>query len=159
MLTQKVPKQWLNVYIRKFLFLPSFLPYCAGWGYIVAFTKVLTIYQICHTWIHPSIILLYAPPFKEEFQWVSFTYMCAQYLHHIHPPTPFSHLLPLPLIPPPHTRQDLFCPPVLWFCKRKKLHFCLFKIATQFPFEISMYIYIYIITQIGSPSLFFSFLS
>jgi hypothetical protein len=27
--------------------------YClAGWGYIVAFTKVTTKYQICHTWIH-----------------------------------------------------------------------------------------------------------
>jgi hypothetical protein len=24
-----------------------------GWGYIVAFTKVFTIYQIFHTWIHP----------------------------------------------------------------------------------------------------------
>jgi hypothetical protein len=30
---------------------------CAGW-YIVAFTKVLTMYQIDHTWIHPSTILL-----------------------------------------------------------------------------------------------------
>jgi hypothetical protein len=27
---------------------------CAGWGYIVAFTKVLTMYQLCHTWIHPT---------------------------------------------------------------------------------------------------------
>jgi hypothetical protein len=30
-----------------------FLYCCAGWGYVVAFTKVLTIYQIYHTWIHP----------------------------------------------------------------------------------------------------------
>jgi hypothetical protein len=27
--------------------------YCAEWGYIVAFIKVLTMYQIYHTWIHP----------------------------------------------------------------------------------------------------------
>jgi hypothetical protein len=26
---------------------------CAGWGYIAALTKVLTMYQIYHTWIHP----------------------------------------------------------------------------------------------------------
>jgi hypothetical protein len=31
----------------------SFFYCCAGWGYIVAFTKVLTIYQIYHSWIHP----------------------------------------------------------------------------------------------------------
>jgi hypothetical protein len=31
----------------------SFFKNCAGWGYIVAFTKVLTIYQIYHNWIHP----------------------------------------------------------------------------------------------------------
>jgi hypothetical protein len=31
-----------------------FFFYCrSGWGYTVAFTKVLTMYQICHTWIHP----------------------------------------------------------------------------------------------------------
>jgi hypothetical protein len=31
----------------------SFFYFCAGWGYIVAFTKVLTMYQIYHTLIHP----------------------------------------------------------------------------------------------------------
>jgi hypothetical protein len=34
-----------------FLLLLLLLLLC--WGYIVAFTKVLTIYQIYHTWIHP----------------------------------------------------------------------------------------------------------
>jgi hypothetical protein len=29
------------------------------------------------------------------------------------------------------TRQDMFCSPVLQFCKKEKWHFCLFKIATQ----------------------------
>jgi hypothetical protein len=42
-------------------------------------------------------------------------------LHHIHPPSSLSHLLSLPLVLPSHhpRRQDLFSPPVLWFCKRK----------------------------------------
>jgi hypothetical protein len=35
--------------LGRFLFI--FLLLC--WGYIVAFTKVLTIYQIYRTWIHP----------------------------------------------------------------------------------------------------------
>jgi hypothetical protein len=37
------------------------------WGYIVAFTKVLTIYQVCHSCIHPPTILLYPllPPFLQ----------------------------------------------------------------------------------------------
>jgi hypothetical protein len=45
----------------------------------------------------------------------AFTYMCTQYLHHIHSPIPFPYLL----LVPPH-RQDLYCPPILRFCKRKK---------------------------------------
>jgi hypothetical protein len=35
--------------------------------------------------------------------------MCVHCLHLIHPPTPS----------PPPLRQNLFCPPVLWFCWRK----------------------------------------
>jgi hypothetical protein len=42
-----------------------------------------------------------------------FTYMCKQYLHHIHPPTPFPHILPK------SPRQDMSCSPVL-FCTKKK---------------------------------------
>jgi hypothetical protein len=50
---------------------------CAGWGYIVTFTKVLTIYQICCTWIHPLNYspLSSLPPFLEEFQQVSFFHL------------------------------------------------------------------------------------
>jgi hypothetical protein len=48
------------------------------------------------------------------------TYMCTQYLYYTHSPTPFPHLL----------RQDLFCTPVLWFCKRKNIT-SLFKIALR----------------------------
>jgi hypothetical protein len=39
-----------------------------------------------------------------------FTYMCTQYLHHIHPPTHFP-TSPHHWYHPP--RQNLFCPPVL----------------------------------------------
>jgi hypothetical protein len=39
-------------------------------------------------------------------------------LHHIHPPTPFPHTLTSHWYQP--SRQNLFCPSVLWFCKRKK---------------------------------------
>jgi hypothetical protein len=39
-----------------------FLCVCAGWGYTGVFTKILTIYQIYHTWIHPSTILFHFPP-------------------------------------------------------------------------------------------------
>jgi hypothetical protein len=42
--------------------------------------------------------------------------MCTQYYHHIHPPTPFPYILPIPLMPTP--RQDLFYLPVLHFWKK-----------------------------------------
>jgi hypothetical protein len=44
-----------------------------------------------------------------------FTYMCTQYLHHIHPPIPFPHKLPPPTgtnlpLPPDRTYSTLlFC--------------------------------------------------
>jgi hypothetical protein len=81
-----------------------------------------------------------------------FTNMCIQYLYHVQPPTLSPHPSP-PLVTTP--RQDLFCPPVLQFCKRKnKWHFCLFKIAMQ-VFPCYMSVYTCIITWIGS-SLYFS---
>jgi hypothetical protein len=44
--------------------------YCgAGWGYIVAFTKVLAMYQIYHTWIDPLHCSLSSPP---SHSWNSF---------------------------------------------------------------------------------------
>jgi hypothetical protein len=47
-----------------------------------------------------------------------FKYMCTHYFHHIHPITPFPHVLSSPIgtILP---RQDLFCPPELCFFKGK----------------------------------------
>jgi hypothetical protein len=82
--------------------------------------------------------LLYPPPLipgriSSGISFV-FTYMCARFLYYIHFPTPFtatssSHWYQ------PYPGQDLFCPPVLLFSKRKrkKWHFCLceMKIATQ----------------------------
>jgi hypothetical protein len=72
-------------------------------------------------------------------------------LLHIHPPTPFLHILPLSLLP------TLQIGPLLQFCRRKiKWHSCFFKIGS-FPCDVSMYIHI--IPWISSSPLFFSYLS
>jgi hypothetical protein len=87
----------------KILSFSFFFYCCAGWGYIVAFRKVLTIYQIYHSWIHPLYhfpLSLFSHQFWNSFNRFHFsTYVCTQYLHHIHPHTPFPHFLPLPLVP------------------------------------------------------------
>jgi hypothetical protein len=57
--------------------------------------------------------------------------MCTQHLDHIHPPTPFPHILLSPTGTNSWETRPVL-PPVLWFCKRKKKwHFCLLKIAIQ----------------------------
>jgi hypothetical protein len=94
------------------------------WGYTVAITKVLIIYQIYHTWIYP---LHQSPssPSSPHPGIVStdiifpFIYVNIQYLHHIHLPSLFPHFFPTPTRTNP-PRQHLFHPPVLWFCERKK---------------------------------------
>jgi hypothetical protein len=40
----------------------NFFYCCSGWRYIVAFTKVLTMYQIYYTWIHPPLLSYISPP-------------------------------------------------------------------------------------------------
>jgi hypothetical protein len=100
---------------------------CAGWLHIVAFTNVLAIYQIYHVWTH---LLHHSPLFLPPSISViastgiifSFTYLCMQYLHYIHPPTNFLHLFPLST-GTNLSRQDLFCPAVLKLCKKKKKAF------------------------------------
>jgi hypothetical protein len=89
----------------------------------------------------------------------AFAYICTHFLHHIHPPTPFSWHLPPPMGDSPPPRQVLFRPPVLQFCRREKI----FKKMTflfvwdkgslyeEFLFDISMYICI--VTPIGLYSL------
>jgi hypothetical protein len=74
------------VYIRFFF---SCFCCCAGWGCIVVFTKVLIIYQILHTWIHPlhHSSLFFHPPTPGVVSvgiLFLFTNMCTRYLHYIH---------------------------------------------------------------------------
>jgi hypothetical protein len=100
-----------------------------NWGYIVTFTKVLTILSQLNSFT-PFIILPYfsfsLPPFLEQ---VSFFYFHT-WVHNIF--TIFTHLHPFLISSPSHCTnphpQALFCLPVLCFERR---HFCLFKIATQ----------------------------
>jgi hypothetical protein len=98
----------------------------------------------------PSTSLLYSPlpipGIVSKGITFAFISMCTQCLHHIHPPNPFPCHLPLLLVPV-LPRQDLFCTPVLWFCrkKKKKWHFCLFeiKVATQGASLWYFHVYMY----------------
>jgi hypothetical protein len=76
-----------------------------------------------------SIILLYPPvPIPEIVSTgliVPFTYMCRKYLHYIHPPAFFPHILTPPTGTNHPPRQELFHPSVLQFCKRKTMTFLL----------------------------------
>jgi hypothetical protein len=67
-----------------------------------------------------------------------FTYMCTQNLHPIHPPIPFPHLLPPPLVP---TSPDRTCSALLFsnFVKEKEWRFYLRSLHREFPHDISMY--------------------
>jgi hypothetical protein len=92
------------IFRHLFLFFCHFFLLCK-WRYIVAFTKVFTIYQIYHTCIQPLHNSL--PPFLEQFRHILFflfTYMCTQYLPHIHPPSHYPHFLPLSPAPTPPER-------------------------------------------------------
>jgi hypothetical protein len=87
---------------RYILSTPNFVYCCAGWGYIVAFTKVLTVYQIYHAQVHSLHLspLLFPPPIPGMVSAgiiFAFTYICTQFLYHIHSPTPLS----LPWAHPP----------------------------------------------------------
>jgi hypothetical protein len=122
-------RMWDKEMISFFLLVSSFFNTICWRGYFVVFTKVLTIYQIYHTWIRP---FHYSPlssspliPGIVSTGLISpFTYMYAQYLHHIHLPTPFPQLLPTPTSTN-SLRQELFYPPVLWFYKQNDIFTCL----------------------------------
>jgi hypothetical protein len=71
--------------------------------------------------------------------------MCIQYLHHIHPPMSFLHLLSLP-----HWYQQPQAGSVLPSCylifakeRKKKLHFFLFKIPTEGVLLWHFHVYMY----------------
>jgi hypothetical protein len=73
-----------------------------SWRYIVAFIKVLTIHQICHSWIHT----LHRSPLPSfPHSWNSFN---RSHFYHLHTPTG------------PTLQAEPVLPPVLWFCKGKK---------------------------------------
>jgi hypothetical protein len=63
------------------------------------------------------------------------------YLHYIHHPTPFLHIIPLPLIPILLDRSfSVFL--LSDFVEGKKWLFCLQQLYTEFLCNISMYIYV-----------------
>jgi hypothetical protein len=112
-------------FVKEFQLYLFFLLYCCDrWGHIVALTQVLMMYQIYHTWIH---LHNHSPSSSSPDSWSTFSrYHFRIYLHlytfyctifTLLPPFP-QHLL-LPTGVSPTTEQDLFHPPVLWFCKRK----------------------------------------
>jgi hypothetical protein len=57
-----------------------------------------------------------------------FIYTCTQYFHHIHPPIPFSYILPFPWYLPPDRTCFTLLSSVVW---KKIRHFCLLKISIQ----------------------------
>jgi hypothetical protein len=103
----------------------SFLYCCTGQGYIEALAKVLTMYQIYHTWIHPLHHSLSSPlpNSQNSFNNSHFSTYIHVYLHYIHtvcillPHFPITSALTSANLPP----QNVFCSPILWFCRRKKI--------------------------------------
>jgi hypothetical protein len=94
----------------------------------VAFIKVLTVYQLYHTWIHPSTPLLYPScPIRGIIPACiifAFTYMHTHFLHY----SP-SYPLPLHLPPPTGASPSPWAGHVLSFCssilqKRKEKENC-----------------------------------
>jgi hypothetical protein len=79
---------------------------CAGWGYIVAFIKVLTLHQMYHTWNHP---LHHSPLFPSPLLPGTVSTGIIFHLHTcVHSictiftlPLPFPTTFSLPLIPTP----------------------------------------------------------
>jgi hypothetical protein len=128
-------------------------------GYIVTFIKVLKIYQLYQYCIHP----LYYSLFLLFHFWNSFCRYHFSICIHMYtvfapysPSTSFSTPSTLPLYQLP--RQDLFYPSILLFFKKtiNNIFIYLQFLYREFPHDISMCIYI--ITQISSSPLFFTFL-
>jgi hypothetical protein len=93
----------------------------------------------------PYIVL--PSPILEQFQQVSFfhLYTCVHSICTVFtPPWPFPTSFPVHSHQQLSPRRDLFYPPVVWFCKRrKKWYFCFFKIATQGVSLWHIHVYMY----------------
>jgi uncharacterized protein with PQ loop repeat len=125
---QKLILQWFKKqksksleHISNFSVICDFFFNCwAGWGYIVAFTNVM--YQISYL-NSPLHTLLY--PHSIPVNSFNRYHFCI-YIHVYTVFATYSPSYPLswPSLPssgaPPTPRQDLFCPPSLQFCRRKK---------------------------------------
>jgi hypothetical protein len=104
------------------MFLFAFCFYCCcRWGYIVAFTKVLTKCQIYHTWIHPlHDCPLFPSPIPEIVnRYHVYIYICVYSVSAPHSPSyTFPHHLPLPMLSTPHAGP--VPPSSSLICRRKK---------------------------------------
>jgi hypothetical protein len=129
--------EWNQLDHRVCFYFVIFFKLC--WGYIVTFAQILTVY---HSWIHPSIILLYSlspiPGIVStglNFHFHTWVHNISTILTVLHP---FLVPCPLPLVPTPN-RTCFTC----MFSIFGKRYFCLFKIAIQ---EVSLwhfYAYMY----------------
>jgi hypothetical protein len=61
------------------VFVLFFIYYCVGWGYLVAYTKVLLMYQLFQTWIHSRC---HSPLSSSPDSWNSYNkYHYCNYMH------------------------------------------------------------------------------
>jgi hypothetical protein len=123
-LEQQIQYSFLRSWFCKFLSLQNdMIFYCSGWGYIVSFINVLIIYQTYFIWIHS---LHQSPLLPSPHYWNSFNrYHFSIYIHVytvFAPCSPFHTFLPLlPLVTGTKLpSKNMFCPSILWFCKRKR---------------------------------------
>jgi hypothetical protein len=93
--------KWLYNLLYNVVNFNIFFYCCAGWGYIVGFSKVFIVCQIYHTEIHPFHHSLLPPP---QHSWNSFNryhffiyiHVCTVFAlyspsHSLSPPPPLSH--------------------------------------------------------------------
>jgi hypothetical protein len=115
-----------------FIFIILLFKFFIVLGYIMTFTKVITIYRIYHSWIYP---LYHSPLFSFPHSWNSFNRSHFPIYTHVYtvfvPYSPFflSHIFP-PLTGT--NSPERTCSAHLFSVLKKiKWHFCLFKIAMQ----------------------------
>jgi hypothetical protein len=115
-----------SVWGRHWWYSIFFLYCCDGWGYIVAFTQALKLYQKYHTWIHflnHSPLSPHPLRFLQWFQQVSFLHLltcvhifCTIFTLLLSSPQHFPP--PISVSPPPLGRTvSPNCSPI---CRRKK---------------------------------------